>query len=74
MNDNETALDAVLRESKAANKLRDAAPDLLAALKAIRARIHGDFDSPELLAFGPLKDRESDLLWIVNETLRKNAL
>lgn len=36
MDANENALDAVLRESRASNKLRDAAPELLAALYEVK--------------------------------------
>lgn len=36
------------------SRLIAAAPDLLATLKAVIARMDGEFDNPELLAWGPL--------------------
>ena len=41
------------------NALRERA-ELLAALQAIEARVSGVFDSPKLLAFGPLSTSTAD--------------
>lgn len=41
-------------QQEANSRLIAAAPELLAALIAIRARVNGVFDKPELVAFGPL--------------------
>lgn len=35
------------------------------ALRAIRARIKGEFDHPDLIAFGPLSERDGDILAII---------
>ena len=35
------------------------------ALRAIRARISGQFDHPDLIAFGPLGDKDGDILAII---------
>ncbi len=49
-----------------------AAPDLLAALEAIAARVDGVFDDPALMAFGPLSiDTEADCLAIARAAIAK---
>lgn len=45
--------DAIL-ERHAIAELEAQRAELLAALKAIKARIDGDYDNPALVAFGPL--------------------
>jgi len=43
--------------------LLEAAPELLATLEAVRARINGEFDHPELVKMGPLMaDSDDDIL------------
>jgi len=44
---------------------------LLGALKAIRARINGEWDDPQLLRFGALSvNTDTDVLRIIEEVLR----
>lgn len=50
---------AVHSSNSADARLIAAAPELLAALRAIIARYEGDFDSTELMAFGPLSNQKS---------------
>jgi hypothetical protein len=59
-------------EWKANANLIASAPDLADALRAIRARINGEWDDPALMKFGPLNtDRISDILTIVADSLAK---
>lgn len=46
-----------------------AAPKLLAALRAVRARIRGEWDDPDLLAFGPLAIKDEDVLAIAERAI-----
>ncbi len=49
-----------------------AAPDMLAALKAIIARINGEWDNPELQAIGPLMANESiDIEFLARQAIAK---
>jgi hypothetical protein len=49
-----------------------AAPELFATLRAIKARINGEFDCPELVAKGPLHlDEPEDFLPWINKALAK---
>ena len=48
-----------------------AAPELLEALKAIRARLGGEFDNPSLVAFGPLMTTEADIEAIAEAAIAK---
>ena len=49
-----------------------AAPDMYEALKAIVARIDGDFDNPELMKRGPLSFYGmNDIVRFANEALAK---
>jgi len=50
---------------------RDAGPELVTALEAICARIHGDFDHPALAAFGPLLNTEADIMSIASTALAR---
>ena len=45
----------------AADKIRDAAPEMLAALKAIVARRQGAWDYPGLVSLGPLGTAADDM-------------
>lgn len=45
--------------------------DLINALDAIRARLKGEFDNPNLLAFGPLLTTEVDCLDIAERAITK---
>ena len=47
-----------------------AAPELLNALLAVKARVYGEFDHPALMAHGPLGDRVDDIALIVEAALR----
>lgn len=49
-----TAVDKRNHSAEANAHLIAAAPDMLRALEAIRARIDGDWDHPSLVAMGPL--------------------
>lgn len=49
----------------------DLAAELLAALKAIVARIQGEWDSPELMAVGPLGATDDDILHIAQTAIAK---
>lgn len=42
---------------------------LAAALRAIRARVDGEFDHPDLMAFGPLRDTDTDCAEIAKRAL-----
>lgn len=48
-----------------------AAPDLLEALQAIRARLIGEFDHPALVKFGALTTTDGDIGSIVEAALAK---
>ncbi len=48
-----------------------AAPDALKALNAIRARVHGEWDHPDLMAIGPLGSISGDILRIVEPVIAK---
>lgn len=53
-------------------RLIAAAPDLLAALEAIAARVDGVFDDPALMAFGPLSiDTGADCSAIARAAIAK---
>ena len=53
-------------------RLLAAAPDLLAALRAIEARAEGEWDHPALVAFGPLTpDTSADILALARAALRQ---
>jgi hypothetical protein len=41
--------------------------EMLAALRAIRARINGEWDHPDLLKFGPLGNTIDDILMIIEQ-------
>lgn len=43
--------------------------DPMVALRAIRARINGEYDHPDLVKLGPLGDQQGDLLAIVSAAL-----
>jgi hypothetical protein len=59
-------------KSRANANLLAAAPELLAALEAIEARINGVYDCPALVAFGPLHhDTQWDCLRIAEEAINK---
>jgi hypothetical protein len=46
--------------------------DMLEALKAIKARLNGEFDHPSLVAYGPLSDSETDdILGYAEEAIQK---
>jgi hypothetical protein len=45
--------------------------DLLAALRAIIARVDGVFDDPALMAYGPLAGKDSDVLTIARAAIAK---
>lgn len=45
--------------------------DLLGALKAIRARLDGDFDNPHLMKFGTLGNAEGDIGTIASDAIAK---
>ena len=45
--------------------MRTYRPDTISALRAIDARIHGRWDDPDLMAFGPLSDMGDDISDIV---------
>lgn len=44
---------------------------LLAACKAVRARIKGEYDDPDLGAFGPLSDMTGDVLAITSAAIKE---
>ncbi len=46
-------------------------PDLLAACRAIRARVVGEFDNPDLLVFGALGEMQDDVLRLANAAIRR---
>ncbi len=58
-------------ESEANARLISAAPDLLAALRAIVARINGVWDDPDLMVFGPLTTESADLEAIASQAIAK---
>ena len=59
-------------EAEANARLIAAATDLLAALRAIVARINGVWDDPDLLAFGELlPDTEADIEAIASQAIAK---
>lgn len=48
------------------------APELLETLKAIKARIDGEWDNPALMRFGPLNtNSDTDILAMVEEAIAK---
>lgn len=50
----------------------DPAAGLLAAIRAIQARIKGEYDNPDLVKFGPLMtDRITDIVDIVEAAIAK---
>lgn len=60
------------QEQQANARLIAAAPDLLAALEAIEARISGTYDNPALMDFGPLSiDAEADCSAIARAAIAK---
>ena len=66
--------DRILAYSRAAANARlwAAAPDLVRALEAIKARIAGEFDNPSLEAFGPLSaDTIADINSFASAALAK---
>lgn len=44
------------------------------ALRAIKARINGEFDHPALMAFGPLGDQDTDVLRITELALSGKSM
>ena len=59
-------------ETGANARLIAAAPDMLAALEAIEARISGIWDNPALVAFGPLStNTDADCLAIARAAIAK---
>ncbi len=52
-------------------RLFAAAPDMLEALTAIQARLHGEWDNPALVKFGPLGDSLGDVNAIVRAAIAK---
>lgn len=58
-------------EAVANARLIAAAPDLLEALEAIRARIAGEFDNPALVKFGGLRDINEDVNTLAATTIAK---
>ena len=68
----EKVLNAIHKENAKVAHLIAAAPDLLAALRAIVARINGVWDDPDLLAFGELlPDTEADIEAIASQAIAK---
>ena len=60
------------KEEQANARLIAAAPNMLAALRAIVARINGVWDDPDLMLFGPLSTNAlADVEWIAKETIAK---
>lgn len=51
--------------------LHNAAPRLISALEAIRARIAGEYDHPALQPFGPLETVEGDCAEIARVALAR---
>lgn len=49
----------------------DLTAELLAALKAVKARINGVWDEPALVAYGPLGNTTDDVLAIVTAAITK---
>jgi hypothetical protein len=63
-------LDSIHRENAANARLIAAAPELLAALQAIKARINGAWDDPALMAFGSLSaNGDADILEIATAAI-----
>ena len=53
-------------------RLMAAAPKMLRALEAVEARIHGVYDHPALMEYGPLHtDSDKDVLRIAEEAIKK---
>ena len=59
------------KEDVANARLIAAAPELLAALDAIRARLAGEFDHPALSAVGPLATERGDVDYIASTAIAK---
>lgn len=71
-NDSNGKMISVIRTySTRGAKLAMAAPDLLSALKAIIARIDGVYDDPDLMNFGGLSDKDSDIKYIASVAIAK---
>lgn len=51
--------------------LHKATGDLAAALRAVKARVNGVWDDPDLMAFGPLGMLGEDVTAIVNVAIEK---
>ena len=67
-------MDAMVAPMHEVARLDSSHEALKAALVAIRARIKGEFDAPELMAFGPLSTRiDDDIRAIVDAALRVAA-
>lgn len=59
-------------EDAANARLIASAPELLSALKAIKARINGVWDDPDLMAFGPLSaNGDDDILELTTAAIAK---
>ena len=57
---------------KNSHALKAAAPDIFDALIAIWARVTGEFDNPELMAYGPLStDPKDDIIDIARKAIAK---
>ena len=65
------SLGADMAEQNANARLIASAPDVLAALEAIRARTHGEYDHPALVAYGPLSDVVTDCAIIAHAAIQK---
>ena len=58
-------------ERDANARLIAAAPDMLEALTAAKARINGEWDNPSLVKFGPLGTETDDVLTILSTAIVK---
>lgn len=53
-------------------KMAQAAPELLEALEAIRARINGEYDNPSLVSIGSLRyNTDDDVLRIATQAISR---